>query len=216
MGMASNPWVISVFSGIFNTVLVKVFAALVFSRAGRHEYMHGIDIANREVLQSVRLAISAALGSQARVGLELDRIEINRAATATRYAVDSRDLLNVADLAKTIYKEIMDSHYIPSIQKEAYYDRLRALIDGGGSGSGQGGLGQAVVEANRRIAVTLGFVAGLTTVAAGVVTILDASDGELASLNFLVVALLALLPFVVVLTFMEIIRKAREGLARQR
>jgi len=121
MSWYTNPWVIGVIGSVPGGFLVNWITGLVLGKKENREYLQKVIGANREVVYAIRPGIPEEQIPSAEVVTAL------LSATARRYGVESSDLYTPSQIAEELTKEIMDSSFISSSQKNKYCAQLATL-----------------------------------------------------------------------------------------
>lgn len=120
--LLNNTWVAGIGTGVLSGALVAWVTNKLISKKDEKELARNIEVANREILFSLRTEVSADQVP------ELDVVEALINATARRHKLEARHLLKPKQIAEELIKEIMDSSFISSAQKKAFCERLKALM----------------------------------------------------------------------------------------
>jgi len=140
MSWYTNPWVIGTLGSIPGGFFVNWLTGKVLGKRENREYLQKVSIANREVIYAIRPGISEGQIPSADVLHAL----VN--ATARRYGVEVFDLYSPSEIAEDLTKEVMDSSFISSAQKNEYCSRLANL-----GATAKGELSAAPSEISNRV-----------------------------------------------------------------
>lgn len=122
----NNQWFVglatAVAAMILNWLVVTPISRYFLSKSENREYLQRIYTTNREMLYSIRPAISEGNIPKP------ETINALIAATARRYAVKDEDLYGPTEILQELIKEVMDSSFLSSHTKQEYCERLTAVI----------------------------------------------------------------------------------------
>ena len=117
----NNSWVIGVGGGIVSGLLVFLITKRSFPDPDKRELARNIANANQEVVYSIRSCIPDEKLPSPSV------LEALIKATARKYGVLDKKLFDVRDLCQELIKEVMDSSFISADTKEKYCNELNNL-----------------------------------------------------------------------------------------
>lgn len=109
--LASNPWVISIVSGLITSIIVYIITKPLVLRRKNRELRQKATAANHEVLYSLRSGIPN--GNIPEHSIILRIID----ATARKYEITPCDMFSINELFSEIIKEVFDSAFITSDKK---------------------------------------------------------------------------------------------------
>ncbi len=117
----TNPWVIGIVGGIISGLVVFLITNRIFSRRENREYRQKIEMANKELLYSIRpLIVGQNIPSQ-------DLVDSIIYSTARKYSVEINDLYENEELAEDLTKEILDNPFLNSENKLKYCELTAKL-----------------------------------------------------------------------------------------
>ncbi|HCR5054928.1 TPA: hypothetical protein ONB94_004150 [Enterobacter kobei] len=117
----NNTWFVGIFGGIVSGLVTTWIIQKLFSGKTKKEYSLKVQATNKEIVYSLRSAISDNIHH------ELPVIKGLIAATARKNGVLAKDLYDTKQIAEDLVKEVMDSSFIPSSYKKEYCDNLMNL-----------------------------------------------------------------------------------------
>ena len=136
---------------------------LVLGKKENREYLQKVNGANREIVYAVRPGISEGDIPSREVLTSL------RNATARRYSVEATSLYSPQEIAEELTKEVMDSSFISSSQKQQYCQQLTGLVQDASTStkaelSDTGNLRIVTAEYRERFISMTGALLGVLTV----------------------------------------------------
>ena len=163
MSWYTNPWVVGIIGSIPGGFLVNWLTGLVLGKRENREYLQKVNGANREVVYAVRPGISEGEIPSSAV------LSALRNATARRFGVEATSLYSASEIAEELTKEVMDSSFISSAQKQEYCQRLSALVQAAPDSVPEETLDVGVrrvvtAEYRERLISTMGSLLGVLTV----------------------------------------------------
>ncbi len=121
MEIITNPWVIGIGGGIISGLVVFLITNRIFSKKENREYQQKIEMANKELLYSIRpLIVGQNIPNQ-------DLIDSIIYSTARKYSVKINDLYENEELAEDLTKEILDNPFLNSENKLKYCELTAKL-----------------------------------------------------------------------------------------
>lgn len=124
IGFLTNSWVIGIGGGIISGLVVFIITNKIFTRKENKEYQQKIEMANKELLYSIRpLIVGQNIPSQ-------NLIDSIIYSTARKYNVEIEDLYENEELAEDLTKEVLDNPFLNSENKLKYCEltsRLKEL-----------------------------------------------------------------------------------------
>lgn len=117
----TNSWAIGIGGGIISGLVVFLITNKIFSRREDKEYMQKIEMANKELLYSIRPLI---VGQNLPVQDLIDSIIFS---TARKYGVEITDIYENEELAEDLTKEILDNPFLNSESKLKYCELTSKL-----------------------------------------------------------------------------------------
>ena len=121
LGFLNNPWFIGIVGGVFSGLATTWIGRKVFSGKDKKEYLQKVDATNREIVYSLRSAISDNVSHNHDVIISL------MSATARKNGVLLKDIYTIKEITEDLIKEVMDSSFIPSSYKKAFCEKLTEL-----------------------------------------------------------------------------------------
>lgn len=121
--LLNNPWAIGVGGGVISGVIVFLITSKLFTKRDDKEYLQKLNIANKEILYSIRPLI---VGQKVPDKSIVDSIIFS---TAKKYSVKIIDLYNNTDIAEDLTKEILDNSFLDSDSKLKYCEFTAQLRD---------------------------------------------------------------------------------------
>jgi hypothetical protein len=112
----NNTWVVGIGGGMVSGFAVFFITNLIISRRERQEIRQRIQLANSEVIHSMRSLVAE------KVLLPVGLLDSVLSSTARKYAVNKEDLYGANGLADDIINEIMNNPFLSSQQKVDYCD----------------------------------------------------------------------------------------------
>ncbi len=121
MDIITNPWIIGIGGGIISGLIVFLITNRIFSKRENKEYQQKIEMANKELLYSIRpLIVGQNIPNQ-------DLIDSIIYSTARKYSVEINDLYENEELAEDLTKEILDNPFLNSDNKLKYCELTAKL-----------------------------------------------------------------------------------------
>lgn len=117
----NNSWFVGIVGGILSGLVTTWIGRKVFSGKDKKEYLQKVDATNKEIVYSLRSAISDNVNHDRRVILSL------MSATARKNGVLLKDAYSIKEIAEDLIKEVMDSSFIPSTFKKEFCENLTSL-----------------------------------------------------------------------------------------
>jgi hypothetical protein len=178
--LLSNGWVIGIIGGLISSFVAAYFNDLRKSRRERKEIRQRIQIANNEIINSIRPLIAKKEATQPA------HIDSLLRSTARKHDLNKEDLHSVSTLADDIITEIMDNAFLSPRQKTEYCKFASSIKDeASNTGSSDGPLpatpdGQSMTErASFRVKARKDFslILGATTFSSVLLGILSLNLG---------------------------------------
>lgn len=116
--LINNTWVVGIVGGILSGLVTYWIIQKLFSGKTKKEYLKSVEATNREIVYSLRSAISDNVHHEQKV------IEGLISSTARKNGVLVKDIYSIKQIAEDLIKEVMDSSFIPSAYKKEYCDNL--------------------------------------------------------------------------------------------
>lgn len=117
----TNSWIIGIGGGIISGLIVFFITNKIFTRKENKEYRQKIEMANKELLYSIRpLIVSQKIPSK-------DLIDSIVFSTARKYSIEMEDLYEDYELAEDLTKEILDNPFLNSESKLKYCELTSKL-----------------------------------------------------------------------------------------
>lgn len=117
----TNSWTIGIGGGIISGLVVFLITNKIFTRKEDKEYLQKIEMANKELLYSIRpLIVGQNLPVQ-------DLIDSIIYSTARKYGLEINDLYENEELAEDLTKEILDNPFLNSESKLKYCELTSKL-----------------------------------------------------------------------------------------
>jgi hypothetical protein len=120
-GWITNGWLVGIASSLMAGILLSLISWFLLSKRRRHERAQLVMAANREVMYAIRPGIAEGHIPSA------DVLEAMASATARKYTLERADLFGPAELSDELVKEVMDSSFLSSSQKDSYCAKLTPL-----------------------------------------------------------------------------------------
>lgn len=120
IGFVNNPWFVGIAGGIFSGLITTGLVAR-FSGKDKKEYLLKVEATNKEIVYSLRSAISDAIHHDRKVILSL------MAATARKNGVLLKDIYTIKEITEDLIKEVIDSSFIPSDYKKNFCETLSKI-----------------------------------------------------------------------------------------
>lgn len=121
IGFVNNPWFVGIAGGIFSGLITTWIGRKVFSGKDKKEYLQKVEATNKEIVYSLRSAISDAIHHDRKVILSL------MAATARKNGVLLKDIYTIKEITEDLIKEVIDSSFIPSDYKKNFCETLSKI-----------------------------------------------------------------------------------------
>ena len=120
-GFINNTWFVGIVGGILSGLITTWIGRRVFSGKDKKEYSQKIEATNREIVYSLRSAISDSIHHDRKVILSL------MAATARKNGVLLKDIYSIKEITEDLIKEVIDSSFIPSDYKKNFCETLSRI-----------------------------------------------------------------------------------------
>ncbi|MFP9227604.1 hypothetical protein [Pectobacterium cacticida] len=114
----NNSWFIGIVGGILSGLATTWLGRKLFSEKDKKEYIRKVDSTNKEIVYSLRSAISDNIHHDNKIITSL------MAATARKNGVLITDIYSIKEVTEDLIKEVMDSSFIPSEYKNKYCEGL--------------------------------------------------------------------------------------------
>ena len=114
----NNPWTIGIGGSVVSGIIVWLVTTKILSRGANKEYLRKLDQANNEILYSIRPSIAGGNFPS------LSIINSVISATAKKYELTEKELININDISNYLIKEIMDNSFLPPDQKTKFCEEL--------------------------------------------------------------------------------------------
>ncbi|MCL3782524.1 hypothetical protein EMN47_19240 [Prolixibacteraceae bacterium JC049] len=167
MDILNNAWTIGIGGGIISGILVFVITNKIFAKKENKEYAQKIQMANKELLYSIRpLIVGQHIPSQ-------DLIDSIIFSTARKYNVKIDDIYENEELAEDLSKEILDNPFLNSESKLKYCELTINLKELGGEEEAESKREVIYIEkaksiSKESISVTLALMTTMTAIVATV------------------------------------------------
>lgn len=119
----NNPWFVGIVGGILSGGIVTFLSKLFFSKKENKEYYLNIQMANSEVISTLRHSISEDYIP------DIDVINSLINANSRKHNIDKKDMSDVVFICEEIIKEIMDTSFISNNKKEELFNQIRIVIN---------------------------------------------------------------------------------------
>jgi hypothetical protein len=120
-GLLANGWIVGIATSLVAGGLISLFSWLILSKRKRQEFLQRVLIANREVIYAIRPGIA-----EGHIPTN-DVLEGLANATARKYELERKDLFTPSELTDELIKEVMDSSFLSSGQKNDYCAKVTPL-----------------------------------------------------------------------------------------
>ncbi|WP_447087892.1 hypothetical protein [Enterobacter bugandensis] len=114
----NNVWFVGIIGGVLSGLVSTWIIQKLFSGKNKKEYLRKVDSTNKEIVYSLRSAISDDVHHTPMV------INGLISSTARKNGVLTKDVYSIRKIAEDLIKEVMDSSFISSQYKKAYCDNL--------------------------------------------------------------------------------------------
>lgn len=114
----NNSWFVGIVGGLLSGLATTWIGRKIFSEKDKKEYIRKIDSTNKEIVYSLRSAISDNIHHDHKIITSL------MAATARKNGVLISDIYSIKEVAEDLIKEVMDSSFIPTEYKKKYCEGL--------------------------------------------------------------------------------------------
>ncbi|HAT7731445.1 TPA: hypothetical protein JAX37_003316 [Enterobacter cloacae] len=114
----NNSWFVGIVGGILSGLATTWIGRKIFSEKDKKEYISKVNATNREIVFSLRSAISDNIHHDHKI------IRSLMAATARKNGVLLSDIYSIKEVTEDLIKEVMDSSFIPSEYKKKYCEGL--------------------------------------------------------------------------------------------
>ncbi len=114
----NNSWFVGIVGGILSGLATTWIGRKLFSKKDKKEYIRKVNATNREIVYSLRSAISDNIHHDHKI------INSLMSATARRNGVLISDIYSKKEITEDLIKEVMDSSFIPSEYKKKYCEGL--------------------------------------------------------------------------------------------
>lgn len=117
----NNTWFVSIIGGLIVTAASGLATRIFLNRREAKDYQRAVDLANAEIVRSVRPSISEKALPPRNV------IKSVIAATGRKYGVDPKDVYGIAEVVDELVNEVMASSFISAQTKVDYCASLSTL-----------------------------------------------------------------------------------------
>ncbi|MEQ0878392.1 hypothetical protein [Enterobacter vonholyi] len=114
----NNSWFVGIVGGILSGLVTTWIGRKLFSEKDKKEYIRKVDVTNKEIVYSLRSAISDNVHHDHKIITSL------MSATARKNGVLLADIYSIKEVTEDLIKEVMDSSFIPSEYKKRYCETL--------------------------------------------------------------------------------------------
>ncbi len=114
----NNSWFVGIVGGILSGLVTTWIGRKLFSEKDKKEYIRKVDATNKEIVYSLRSAISDNIHHDHKIITSL------MSATARKNGVLIADIYSLKEVTEDLIKEVMDSSFIPSEYKKSYCEKL--------------------------------------------------------------------------------------------